>query len=83
MRFLNKTETFRSNVSSSRINAVVSLSLLGSSKIKEMNCNKILSVYLLPTKALGGLLRWRAPWARATKNVKKPQNQMCESCRKA
>ena len=24
-----------------------------------------------------------APWARATKNVKKPQNQMCESCRKA
>ena len=26
---------------------------------------------------------WRAaPWARATKNVKKPQSQMCESCRK-
>ena len=24
-----------------------------------------------------------APWARATKNVKKPQSQMCESCRKA
>ena len=24
-----------------------------------------------------------APWARATKNVKKPQNQMCESCSKA
>ena len=23
------------------------------------------------------------PWARATKNVKKPQSQMCESCRKA
>jgi hypothetical protein len=23
------------------------------------------------------------PWARVTKNVKKPQNQMCESCRKA
>ena len=23
-----------------------------------------------------------APWARATKNVKKPQNQICESCRK-
>ena len=23
------------------------------------------------------------PWARATKNVKKPQNQMCESYRKA
>ena len=23
------------------------------------------------------------PWVRATKNVKKPQNQMCESCRKA
>ena len=23
------------------------------------------------------------PWARATKNVKKPQNQMCDSCRKA
>ena len=29
---------------------------------------------------------WRVggtPWARATKNVKKPQSQMCESCRKA
>ena len=28
---------------------------------------------------------WRVggtPWARATKNVKKPQSQMCESCRK-
>ena len=24
-----------------------------------------------------------APWARATKNVKKPQNEMCESSRKA
>ena len=24
-----------------------------------------------------------APWARATKNVKKPQSQKCESCRKA
>ena len=24
-----------------------------------------------------------APWARATKNVKKPKNQMCDSCRKA
>ena len=24
-----------------------------------------------------------ALWARATKNVKKPPNQMCESCRKA
>ena len=23
-----------------------------------------------------------SPWARATKNVKKPQNQMCESYRK-
>ena len=23
------------------------------------------------------------PWARATKNVKKPKNQMCDSCRKA
>ena len=23
-----------------------------------------------------------APWARETKNVKKPQSQMCESCRK-
>ena len=23
-----------------------------------------------------------APWARATNNVKKPQSQMCESCRK-
>ena len=23
-----------------------------------------------------------APWARATKNVKKPQSRMCESCRK-
>ena len=24
-----------------------------------------------------------APWARTTNNVKKPQSQMCESCRKA
>ena len=24
-----------------------------------------------------------APWARSSKNVKKPQSQMCESCRKA
>ena len=24
-----------------------------------------------------------APWAKATKNVKKSQSQMCESCRKA
>ena len=23
-----------------------------------------------------------APWAKATKNEKKPQNQTCESCRK-
>ena len=26
---------------------------------------------------------YAAPWARATKNVKKPQSQMCESCKKA
>jgi hypothetical protein len=33
---------------------------------------------LLPAAALAA-----APWARTTKNVRKPQNQMCESCRKA
>ena len=34
-------------------------------------------------KMLSALQLYGATWARSTKNVKKPQSQMCESCRKA
>ena len=37
---------------------------------------------LLINKCVAFLYRRAAPWARATNNVKKPQSQMCESCRK-
>ena len=36
-------------------------------------------VFVVKIAAKFGLLRG-ALWARATKNVKKPQSQMCESC---
>ena len=52
--------------------------------------NSLLVRLMVCAAAVGGLQACRSrgaggatPWARATKNVKKPQNQMCESCRKA
>ena len=52
--------------------------------------NSLLVRLMVCAAAVGGLQACRSrgaggatPWARATKNVKKPQNQMCESCRKS
>ena len=38
--------------------------------------------FLVPHSCLSPINRTATPWARATNNVKKPQSQMCESCRK-
>ena len=48
--------------------------------------NHIMIYCLVMLKVMGlqidGSSRDGTPWARATNNVKKPQSQMCESCRK-